>query len=747
MKWNIDVAQGDTIIYENELETMYDDIIVSHSVPLDKCCIFKLPNVVLYRCDGISACVSARIKVLCNKYLFLGFSEHKSLIMRVIDILTGKFLLNRKMNHVNKLYDALNIKYEGNDYIFLHWYCGTQHHVEIYDQTFELIHYHNDDGYRVFDQKLISNNYVVLSKQGYIRVYDFVNDKLVFETTNSGCQFIKWKNNFLIYKIGTTVVEIQEIFDNAIWFKNINGNYMLNWTNTCILSYVLNFVGPYNCANLVCKRWRACEKVYTNINVGRKCNLEVLFKNIPISFVENLDINNDNINLEILAKFRSLKKLDIGVCDGDGDYRDCSDELMKTISKLELLEKFTFCGYIKYTNENIRELTKLSNLRSLHLCNTDDKENIDDEGIKVLCTLKSLEELTFWGLLNVTDEGIRMLSNMDKLRELSIWGDNIGDDSLRWISNMKSLIVLSVRCNKKITDEGIRMLSNMDNLRKLSIQTDDIGNDSLRWISNMKSLIALDMHVDGGEKITDEGITMIGGMDRLEELIIIFQANITNKGLISLGKLKLLRKLEITYSNNIGDGGMIGLMKMKQLEHLVIRNYKITDQGMWILSGLKTLRTLDLHGCNKITDEGIVLLINIILLEDLSLSGCNKITNKSLRILSGLKMLHALDLCDCNKITDEGVASLIDMILLKYLSLRGCNKITNKSLEILRGLNLQHLDISKCVNINDEGISLLCTTTQLKNITVGGNAISTENITTLVKTLRPDMDVHILPHW
>jgi hypothetical protein len=51
MDWTINVKQGDTIIYDNELNTIYDNIILSYELDrnvIKKCCIFKLPNTILY---------------------------------------------------------------------------------------------------------------------------------------------------------------------------------------------------------------------------------------------------------------------------------------------------------------------------------------------------------------------------------------------------------------------------------------------------------------------------------------------------------------------------------------------------------------------------------------------------------------------------------------------------------------------------------------------------------------------------
>ena len=231
MEWNINVASGDTIIYENELETMYDDIVVSYSGL--KCCIFKLPNTILYRNN---LCSPNPIKVLCDKYLFVRFNDG----MHIVEISTGNVLLHKKAaNDQSFNANALGAKYEDNNYVFLHITQHQQNYVEIYDQSFKLINQFHDF-WGTFDQKLISNNYIALNKKTNIQVYDFVNDKIAFEnTTNTWFQFVAWKNDFMIYKIEHTTIKVQKIIDKdgcAVCFKNINEKYAIvpcGHTSTC----------------------------------------------------------------------------------------------------------------------------------------------------------------------------------------------------------------------------------------------------------------------------------------------------------------------------------------------------------------------------------------------------------------------------------------------------------------------------------------------------------------------------------
>lgn len=270
METIINISDNQCAIYKNEEKTIYEDIILSWDMNNyeHECrvCILKLPNKILYNNTYKYQSESENkyfhtsrpiLKVLCEKYLFIyiyvdGFNKY----IHVIDIYTGKILIEKK--HIYD-FDIFETNYNDHNYIFLNYdqthITNRFHLTDIYDDTLQHIITHNangiiinkDSNYRLYPKLLgrhysnpISNNYIMLQSNIYnIQVFDFVNNKIIFDK-NDKCEihFIKWRNTQLIYNISNTTV-IQQIVDRdecIVCFESIQDKYLINpcgHTQTC----------------------------------------------------------------------------------------------------------------------------------------------------------------------------------------------------------------------------------------------------------------------------------------------------------------------------------------------------------------------------------------------------------------------------------------------------------------------------------------------------------------------------------
>jgi Leucine-rich repeat (LRR) protein len=110
---------------------------------------------------------------------------------------------------------------------------------------------------------------------------------------------------------------------------------------------------------------------------------------------------------------------------------------------------------------------------------------------------------------------------------------------------------------------------------------------------------------------------------------------------------------------------MAGMTKMRRL----ILNYcpKITDDGIKALTGMTSMRTLNLSHSN-ITDEGLACIAGMTSLEVLNLSSCHKITSAGIAsILGKLTSLEVLKLGYYNNNSDALIRSL--PLTLKHLEI------------------------------------------------------------------------------
>jgi hypothetical protein len=127
--------------------------------------------------------------------------------------------------------------------------------------------------------------------------------------------------------------------------------------------------------------------------------------------------------------------------------------------------------------------------------------------------------------------------------------------------------------------------------------------------------------------------------------------------------------------------------------------------------GLRTLKSLNVTGCNSLTDKGVKYMTYICQnLEYLNLRGCNKINDNACSILSEFSKLEHLILTGCTRITDSGLESLSKMKSknLKTLDLTFCHQVTDAGLKHISTIkSLTHLDLTCCRKITPNGLQYL----------------------------------------
>lgn len=323
---------------------------------------------------------------------------------------------------------------------------------------------------------------------------------------------------------------------------------MSNWSNLCVLGYILNIVGPKNCANEVCKGWNDSRKIYTDLRICDRHELETFSKHVPFHLIKKLDMTNCEISCIMLQDFKSLNKLYLKYWRS----RDITiDHLIEILQNLELLEEIDLGRCVSLSHKNIEMLSQMEKLQKLEIWDS----MIDDEGIRVLGSrLENLRSLTLGNSVNITDKSVVGLIGL-KLCELSLWNCNITDEGIRVIATIRTLTKLDVgRC--KVTDEGLRV------------------------IANMNGLVTLD----------------------------ISETNVTDVGLGALGALAVLRELHIGMCMNVTDNSVESIVSnMKLLEKLNMRGCEVTDRGLRYLVGTK-LNALNIVGCKSVNDDSLEIL-------------------------------------------------------------------------------------------------------------------------------------------
>ena len=148
---------------------------------------------------------------------------------------------------------------------------------------------------------------------------------------------------------------------------------------------------------------------------------------------------------------------------------------------------------------------------------------------------------------------------------------------------------------------------------------------------------------------------------------------------------------------------------------------------------LPGLASLDLSLCKEVTDSSIEVITNQAPnLQTLRLGGCTGISNLSLRLVaSSLPRLTSLDLRSCWQVADSGILQLSSSqpppIQLDLLNLQDCQKVSDLALRHLassQSLVISSLNLSFCANISDSGMKSLAKMSCLRSL----NLRSCDNI-------------------
>jgi hypothetical protein len=242
-----------------------------------------------------------------------------------------------------------------------------------------------------------------------------------------------------------------------------------------------------------------------------------------------------------------------------------TDEGLKHVSTLSVLEDLSMYGAPRVTDAGIRHLRSLKRLRGLGLRDS----QVTDESLHTLQMLRSLEGLQLDGS-DISDDGLAYLSGNTKLRDL--------------------LVAYSRRA---ITDRGMQYIGSLINLEELNIsgaQVTSLGLEHLRGLKNLRLL-----YMAGNVGVTDRGMRCLAALPKLQELILA-NTSVTPDGLAQLKNLDKLRVLVLSGDARVNDEWMPQLAQLKSLEELYLSHTSVTSKGLLCLKELKKLRQLVIAG-------------------------------------------------------------------------------------------------------------------------------------------------------
>ncbi|XP_073130659.1 uncharacterized protein [Henckelia pumila] len=167
-------------------------------------------------------------------------------------------------------------------------------------------------------------------------------------------------------------------------------------------------------------------------------------------------------------------------------------------------------------------------------------------------------------------------------------------------------------------------------------------------------------------------------------------------------------EIDLRGENRVDAEWMAYLGAFQYLSSLFLSDcHKINNSALWCMTGMLSLKEVDLSRCSKITDAGIKHLLSIPALEKLSISETG-VTADGVALLASLTNLLVLDLGGL-PVTDSALGSLQVLTKLEHLDLWG-SEVSNggvlhlKQLPKLKNLNLAWTGVTELPYLS----SLVC---------------------------------------
>lgn len=190
--------------------------------------------------------------------------------------------------------------------------------------------------------------------------------------------------------------------------------------------------------------------------------------------------------------------------------------------------------------------------------------------------------------------------------------------------------------------------------------------------------------------------------------IIVQSTGLTDEGLTVISKLKTLQDLRTSLSSKLTAGGIKSLATLPDLRQLSLNHMKIPTGTFAEVSKIKTLQSLAVYNSSNIKLDDLQNLSKLPALEYLDVSSTN-LKNDALPVIAKIKSIVELRLGNLD-LTDDNLEQLAKLPNLACIGLERNNRLTERGLAKLEKCkNLEVLMLEHC-----DGISKLARTKFMK---------------------------------
>lgn len=251
-------------------------------------------------------------------------------------------------------------------------------------------------------------------------------------------------------------------------------------------------------------------------------------------------------------------------------------------------------------DEDVFKIAKMPELRQIDLSETD----ITDKAIESFENT-SIEDLNLRLCTNITDNSGPSLESAKQLRYLDLSQTQIGDETVKKVAAL-NLEYLSVpNCN--ITDASLESLGRTKSLTALSLDATPITE---KGVACLKNLDLEKLSVDSCRSFDDACLnTVIDNHPNLRYLTIS-NTRVTAKSVRRIAELKKLQGLNLA-SLSLNDEDIKPLVSSLHVSSLDLAENAITDRSLSELAAMKSLKKLQLSGCNSVSKAAVLKLCKL----------------------------------------------------------------------------------------------------------------------------------------
>jgi hypothetical protein len=226
----------------------------------------------------------------------------------------------------------------------------------------------------------------------------------------------------------------------------------------------------------------------------------------------------------------------------------------------------------------------------------------------------------FWHTSRLKGDDLQFLAGLSNLGYLGCQGELCNDDAMRHIGAHSKLRMLMGQ-GTVATDEGYKSLSKSQTIEYFwGRECPNLTAPGFASLANMPSLKGLAVSC---KFVGDIGLAVLPTFPALRELMPM---DVSDEGFSHIGLCQRLESLILMYCRETGDVATSHLTSMQNLRKYHAGYTLITDLGLELLSGIRSIESLSFEGCKFISDAGIASLMKLPNLRELTIGGCPRVT-------------------------------------------------------------------------------------------------------------------------